>query len=219
MMFKNGQYVPVIDYMRQPPAWFHTRILVGPGAYLTPRFASEHGITHVVNCAMEYDSPEWFRLRAPGSYSCLNAIDRLDVNILDWYPQFEEVMFRFLREGTGVVYVHCQAGMNRSGSLALAYVCKRFHMPLEYTVAAVRKQRPVLLQNPVFMNQVRNFINGRLSSEKNTRLDVDRVHDRNAGLFTPDNRAGAKGVEDDASESEDGTRPAAGNDLGSVCQE
>jgi hypothetical protein len=114
------------DYLRQPPAWFSSRILVGPGAYLTPSFVNKHRITHVINCAHDVFSPEWWRKTYPARYVALYAIDSLEHNILDWFAAFESMMLQFLREGSGVVYVHCQAGMNRSGFLALAYVCKNY---------------------------------------------------------------------------------------------
>ena len=220
MMFYNGKYIPVIpEYLKQPAAWFHTRILVGPGSFLTQPFAELNRITHVINCAMENDSPKWFRTEYASRYECIEAIDSLGVNILDWFPKFETAMLKFLREGNGVVYVHCQAGMNRSGSLALAYVCKHFHLNLEEMVVTVRRQRSVLLQNPVFMDQVKEFINGCIQSEKNTRLDVDRVHDRNSGLFASDDRSGPQGLENDAGKSEGGTGLSTHNHFESLCTE
>ena len=155
--------LPIADYIRQPPAYFHTRILVGPGILLTPRFATGRGITHVINCAYEEDSPDWFRTRYPDRYVCLNAHDSYQHNILDWFAAFEQTMHRFLRDGFGTVYVHCQAGINRSASLTLAYVCKNFNMPVDGMVAIAKRQRPCMFQNSIYMNQVREFINGRLS--------------------------------------------------------
>lgn len=204
-MLMNGKYVAAPDYLRQPAAWFHNRILVGPGVFLTQRFAAENNITHVINCADDGACPEWFQERFTSNYACLRAIDSPYVNILDWYPAFENILLRFLRQGDGVVYVHCQAGMNRSGSLALAYVCKNFHLPFDATVSAVRSQRSVLLQNPIFMNQVKEFINGCVPSEKNTRLDVDRVNDGDAGLFTSDDCSGPERLQNDAGNAESGT--------------
>lgn len=193
----------VPDYLRQPPAWFHTRILVGPGAFLTPRFVAENQIGHVINCAGDDDSPQWFRKKYPHNYVCLNAIDNVYVDILYWYPTFETMMLNFLRQGNGVVYVHCQAGMNRSGSLALAYVCKHYHLPFDEMVKAVRSQRSVLLQNLVFMNQVKEFINGRVPSEKDTRVDSDGSDDGDIGLSSPDDCSGSEGVQDDARDVEE----------------
>ena len=218
MMYK-GQVALVPDYLRYPAAWFYPRILVGPGAFLTQRFAAEMNITHVINCASDGDCPEWFPERFHEKYVCLNAIDSPFTDILIWYPKFEEKLHEFLRSGSGVVYVHCQAGMNRSGSLALAYVCKNFHLPFEDVLLAVKKQRPVLLQNLVFMNQVREFINGCIQSQKNTRLDVDRVHDGNSGLFTSDDRSGLEGLIVHAGEPEDGAGKFTLNDLGPILEE
>ncbi len=160
--------VPVPDYLRYPPAYFHTRILVGPGAFLTERFVKTHNITHVINCAFDPECPAWWRQEHASRYACMRAIDSYQHNILDWYPAFEEALWTFLREGTGVVYVHCQAGMNRSAFLALTYVLKNFRQPMDVFVPSVQRQRPCMFQNVVFMNQVKEFINGCLQSEKDS---------------------------------------------------
>jgi len=186
------------NYMKDPPAFFHPRILVGPGCFLNPYFAQKHDITHVINCAFDEDSPSWWRNHNPSKYKVLNAIDNVQVNILTWYPEFEKTMHEFLREGTGVVYVHCQAGMNRSGSLALAYTCKNLDMKFDELVASVKRQRPCILQNPVFMNQVKEFINGRVQDSENTGISFLQYHDRYAGFFTPGNRADIAGIQDQA---------------------
>lgn len=149
------------QYLRDSPAYFHSRILVGAGAMLTIPFMKQYGITHVINCATDEDCPPWWQMVYPTRYAVLNAIDSAHVNILDWYRQFEATMHGFLREeGSGVVYVHCQAGINRSGFLTLAYAVKNLGMPFEGLIASVRRQRPCILQNPVFMNQVKEFVNG-----------------------------------------------------------
>ena len=176
----NKTMIPIPDYLRQSPAYFHMRILVGPGAMLTPRFAATKGITHVINCAYDNDSPEWFRIQHPSRYICLNAHDTQYHNILDWYPLFEAYLHTFLRQGNGVVYVHCQAGMNRSGFLALAYICKNFHMEIHQTMYTLQRQRPCLFQNPIYMNQVKSFINGCVPSEKDTRHSNERINDGDA---------------------------------------
>lgn len=186
------------QFMRDPPAFFHPRILVGPGAFLTPYFAQKHEITHVINCANDEHSPSWWRTVNPTKYKVLNAIDSVSVNILEWYPEFEKTMKEFLREGDGVVYVHCQAGMNRSGSLALAYTCKNLGMEFDELVASVKKQRPCLLQNPVFMNQVKEFINGRVQDSENKGIAFLQYHDRYAGFFTPGSRPISQGIQDQA---------------------
>ena len=92
---------PVPDYLRQPPAYFHTRILVGPGAFLTPRFVRDRGISHVINCAFPVDCPDWYQRIHPDRYVCLYAQDSTHHNILDWYPVFEATMHAFLRAPPG----------------------------------------------------------------------------------------------------------------------
>lgn len=159
-----------MSYLTEPAAYFSSRILVGHGSKLTPMFAHQHNITHVINCADESASPEWFKQTRPKAYACLNAIDSFEHNILDWYPAFESTLLRFLREGEGAVYVHCQAGINRSAFLALTYVVTHYGFPLERTIVTTRGQRRCMFQNPVFMNQVREFINnGRVQSQESSR--------------------------------------------------
>jgi predicted protein tyrosine phosphatase len=186
----------VAQYLREPPAWFSARILVGPGEILTPKFAQENRVTHVINCAQDIFCPMWWKVSNPKRYVFLDAIDSEQHNILDWYPKFEETLQGFLRESlNGVVYVHCHAGMNRSASLALAYVCSKYSLPLPSVVSAVRRQRPCILQNPVFMTQVKQFIqDGCVSSSQNTGLNFVRNHSGNVGLFASDDSSGAKRV-------------------------
>ena len=151
-----------------PPAKIHTNIIFGPGMYLNPGFVRAHNITHVVNCAFDKDSPLWFRLKHPNNYACLEALDSQDENILKWYPQFEKTMNDFLRsDGSGNIYVHCQCGINRSGFLALLFVCKKFGYSFEVASSAILKQRPCALTNPEYKRQVKSHLehNGRPRQE------------------------------------------------------
>jgi len=142
-------------YQRDPPALFHPNILVGAGEMLTPKFSQDWGITHVINCAEEQDSPSWFKLTNPDKYYCINAVDSLDVNILSWYQEFKAVMKQFLQDPTSMkVFVHCQCGINRSAFLAMMYVCEVFKYPLERTEFSVIRQRPCCLTNSSFRQQV-----------------------------------------------------------------
>jgi protein-tyrosine phosphatase len=191
------QYQP----FRDPPAWFHTRILVGPGVYLTPIFQLTRNISHVINCAYEVDSPAWFKNKFPDRYECLNAPDSLDADIRNWLPQFERAMQMFLRDGNGVVYVHCAAGMNRSATLALAYVCKNFYFPVDAMIQTTLKQRPCMFQNPTYMNQVRELINGRLSSEKNPGNPSRDDDWRDIGLDAPGDCSESQGLNDDTGQT------------------
>jgi protein-tyrosine phosphatase len=143
--------------MNYPAAFVYPRILVGAGSQLTPTFCQTYRITHVINCAYNEASPAWFRSNFPTKYKCINALDSETANILDWYPEFEKTLHQFLNDGDGVVYVHCQMGINRSAYLAIAYVCKRFHLNLDMIVKNMRTQRPCVCQNKAYMEQVSVF--------------------------------------------------------------
>jgi protein-tyrosine phosphatase len=201
------------QYLRDPPAFFHTRILVGPGSFLTPAFAEKYNITHVINCAHNDFSPVWWRTQFPDKYTLIEAVDSVQVNILDWYPEFEKTLHQYLREGDGVVYVHCHAGMNRSASLALAYTSKNMGMDLEELVASVRRQRPCILQNPVFMNQVREFVNGRVQDSQDKGTQFIQHYDRYARFFTPGNYTRAEGYEDQTGDSQTRSRRFTGGNI------
>ena len=187
---------PVPDYLRQPPAYFHPRILVGPGSVLTPPFVRKYGISHVINCAFPGDSPPWFRDVSPTRYVCLCAPDSPHHNILDWYPLFEETLQRFLRETShGVVYVHCQAGINRSAFLALTYVCRKFYGDGETELVALKRQRPCMFQNQVYRRQVLNFLNGCVPRAENPGLPLGSSSDGDIGLHAQGRSADPAGVD------------------------
>jgi len=144
-------------YNKDPPAHIHSQILFGPGEYLTPEFVEKYKITHVINCAQEEFSPSWFKQNNPTKYFCLNSIDSYDVEILSWYPKFKEIMNKFLNEMNEnpiIIYVHCQAGMNRSGFLYLAFLVFEYNYNIEKLELSIIKQRPCALQNIAFRREI-----------------------------------------------------------------
>jgi len=168
--FSFKTYIKVMDtwfFMRRrskgwtvdPPATIHPRILFGPGCYLDkPGFIEKYNISHVINCAFDTDCPVSFRKKFPDKYVCLDAIDSLNANILDWYPRFEATMQMFLQDPQcRNVYVHCQCGINRSGFLSVAYACKKLRFPYQDVVKSIMFQRPCALTNPTYRQQVFKF--------------------------------------------------------------
>jgi protein-tyrosine phosphatase len=95
----------------------------------------------------------------PSSYISLGAEDVVGFPLIrDYYETFEKVMDMFLREpGCRCVYVHCHAGMNRSATLLAAYLHKRFGIPMEKVVEVMAKQRPCVMTNPSFVEQLEEF--------------------------------------------------------------
>lgn len=149
-------------YQNDPPAWITPRLLVGAGCQLTREFARDFKITHVINCASPSDCPSWFPQEHPLRYTELNAVDDVKANILDWYPFFLARLSAYLRDpGVGVVFIHCQCGINRSAFLALAYAVDCFGHPWNETVRSMKSQRPCCLTNPAYWRQVKAFANSR----------------------------------------------------------
>lgn len=169
-------------YLSEPPAWFYSRILVGAGEMLTPSFLRKHNITHVINCAFPEHSPAWFRKVCPTRYACLNALDTVDVNILDWYPAFEETLSAFLRDGEGTVFIHCQCGINRSAFLALTYVVQKYGLPYDLMLATLKRNRPCMFTNPVFRKQTKEFTNGCVQNPQNEGSGGERIINGDSGL-------------------------------------
>lgn len=146
-------------WQKDPPAYIHPRILFGAGMFITPEFTAKHNITHVINCAFEADSPDWFRSKFPRKYAELNATDSLETNILDWYPRFEAAIQLFLADNNSQnIYVHCQCGINRSGFLCLAYACRKLKFDYNQVLSSILSQRPCALTNPAFRNQVQQMV-------------------------------------------------------------
>jgi protein-tyrosine phosphatase len=140
-------------YNKDPPVQVHPKILFGPGEFLTPKFVEEYKITHVINCAQEEYSPSWFKEKHRENYFCLNAIDSHNVKILSWYSRFKLMLDIFIQE-EGVTYVHCQAGINRSGFLVMAYlVFEKNYDPYSLEKMIIKK-RPCALTNTSFRTEI-----------------------------------------------------------------
>ena len=133
-----------------------SRIIVGDGPRLTHAYMEKHNITHVLNCA---DKSACKLILPQDRYICLNAIDSINVNIYDgWYDEFKEAMDRYLRNPECKnVYVHCQAGINRSVALTAGYIVRKFGVPLEKLITTMVQQRPCILTNEAFQFQLIEF--------------------------------------------------------------
>lgn len=116
-------------------------------------------ITHIMNCAEDQVCPPVAKSIVGSKYKCINAIDHPLYPILErHYSEFEKAMDGFLRDPTcSNVYVHCQAGINRSACLIIAYIVKRFGISLMKILEHTLKQRPCILTNPGFQKQLLEF--------------------------------------------------------------
>ena len=146
-------------FLSDPPAKLHPCIMFGPGVFLTTDFISKNKITHVINCASNSDVPSIIPEIFKNNYKVLNAVDSPFVDITIWFPEYALHMNKFLQDkNCKMVYVNCQAGMNRSGFLTVLYSCLKFKYRFEDACRAVILQRPCALMNPVFYKQVEQYI-------------------------------------------------------------
>lgn len=153
-------------FMKDAPARLHPNILVGAGCMLTPAFALKHRITHVINCASDCDSAEWVVEEYASNYTCIYAVDSINNDITNWYDEFELTLSSFLRSPEcNTVYIHCQAGINRSAFLTLLYCCTRLHYNFDKTCKSMLVQRPCALTNFVYYDQVKTYIKNRTCKE------------------------------------------------------
>jgi len=69
---------------------------------------------------------------------------------LEWLR--EQVSFvESARDSSRVVFVHCRAGISRSGMVMTAYIMKREKWSRDQTLKYIRTKRPVVRPNPAFM--------------------------------------------------------------------
>jgi len=153
-------------YMKDGPARVHPNLLIGAGCMLTPEFVQKHKITHIINCASDCDSPEWIPETFGPKYTCLYAVDSFESDITHWYSNFESVASSFLRSpDCNTVYIHCQAGINRSACLTLLYCCCRLQYNVDVTSKSIMCQRPCAFTNYVYYDQVKQYIKNHTGKE------------------------------------------------------
>jgi hypothetical protein len=127
-------------------------------------------------------------------------VDSPNANILHWYFIFEQTMSAMLREkGSGTVFVHCQCGINRSAFLSMTYITKNFGFDFDETVKSLKRQRPCMFTNPIYMKQTKEFVSslhGRVSSEEDSGDKRLGILDGNSGLGSSGTRSGYAGNQD-----------------------
>jgi dual specificity MAP kinase phosphatase len=118
------------------------------------------GIDHVLNVTAV--SPTYAMSEAI-TYKQLHAADNGYQNL----KQYFEEAFDFIdlaRSRSGSVLIHCQAGVSRSPTIAVAYLIKQFPMSLVDAYKFVKNRRSIISPNLNFMGQLLEFEQGILKS-------------------------------------------------------
>jgi predicted protein tyrosine phosphatase len=69
---------------------------------------------------------------------------------IDWLREQVEFVDSQRRAGN-TVYIHCFAGISRSGMVVIAYLMLKNHWTVNEALAFVRSKRPIVRPNPAFM--------------------------------------------------------------------
>ena len=113
------------------------------------------GITHVLNCAAESvkTGQQYYQQSGVNHYKEFAAEDCKDYDVMQ---HFEE-MLNFVNEAKaqgGKVFIHCEAGVNRSGSLCIAYAMVDQKMPLLASAMHCKERRGRICTNKAFQFQL-----------------------------------------------------------------
>merc|ERR1711971_1165553 len=134
-------------------------------------------ILNVTAKAATYSIPSGFQ------YKHLEAADNGFQNL----RQFFEEAFEFIEAAKAAnsgVLIHCQAGISRSPTIAIAYLMKNYGMPMAEAYKFVKTKRSIISPNLNFMGQLWEYeqvlknVNG-----SNTKEDtIDTIDNQNMSL-------------------------------------
>ncbi len=126
-----------------------------------------YSVTHILNMATGVQNyfPETF---------IYLKIDLLDLPTADLASQLPRCL-RFIDDAlrsdcTNRVLLHCNAGVSRSASVAIAYLMEQHRLTLSEAICRLKAVRPSIRPNDGFMQQLRNFERRLINSGSNDAL-------------------------------------------------
>jgi len=114
------------------------------------------GIDHVLNVTAVKPT---YQQSSKITYKQLHAADNGSQNI----KQYFEEAFTFIDQARGCkgsVLIHCQAGVSRSPTIAIAYLIKYFSMSMVEAYKFIKNRRSIISPNLNFMGQLLEFEQG-----------------------------------------------------------
>ncbi|KAI1720057.1 dual specificity phosphatase, catalytic domain-containing protein [Ditylenchus destructor] len=132
---------------------------IATGIYLSSQDVAQEldllastGITHVVNAATAVSNfyPKHFK------YLALPALDCPTQDLRQYFDSAFAFMHEAVEKG-GKVLVHCNAGISRSSTIAIAYIMKFEKKSLNAAFQQVKTVRTVARPNVGFMQQLEKF--------------------------------------------------------------
>lgn len=110
------------------------------------------GVTHVINLASFVDN--FFKEKLV--YKTISARDIPEFKISVHFEEANDFIDEAIK-ADGVVFVHCNAGISRAGSVVTAYVMKTLRMGFEAALAFVKSKRSVVRPNAGFVEQLKEY--------------------------------------------------------------
>ncbi|KAF7656772.1 hypothetical protein LDENG_00036140 [Lucifuga dentata] len=89
-------------------------------------------------------------------YKTLNVLDVPDTDITSYLGECSSFIDQ-AREQSGVVLVHCNAGVSRSASVVIGYLMLKEGLSFDDAYAQVKLARPSIRPNPGFYQQLQNY--------------------------------------------------------------
>lgn len=110
----------------------------------------EHGITHIVNCAIELPN---YHAGQGIKYKSLKLNDNHHQSI----HHILEPIHNFIRKTTASknkVLVHCAAGKSRSAAVVIYHMMKTYNLPFYDALDLLKQVRPIVRPNIGFRQQL-----------------------------------------------------------------
>ncbi|ESN95355.1 hypothetical protein HELRODRAFT_86834 [Helobdella robusta] len=115
---------------------------------LNAQLLADRHVTHVINVTSHLPMP------LPGiQYKRIPASDSSCQNLKQYFDE----AIKFIdeaRSSNGRVMVHCQAGVSRSATIAMAYIMTRYRVSMMKAFKIVKKSRPIIAPNFNFLGQL-----------------------------------------------------------------
>ena len=147
--------------MKGPPQYC---VAVSPDVYIGSQRNADDvdelrriGITHVLNMAgtrrFDFSRSPYPRNSGIDGYLLIPAEDHEDFNIMRHFPDALNFIEK-AKKKKGKTLVHCNLGINRSGSVCAAHLMRHENMSLLHAVQLLKQKRSVVICNRGFRRQL-----------------------------------------------------------------
>ncbi|XP_024237642.1 dual specificity protein phosphatase 19-like [Oncorhynchus tshawytscha] len=109
-------------------------------------------VSHILNVAygVKNNFPDLF------SYKTVTILDIPETDITSYLQECSQFIDQAKTE-SGVVLVHCNAGVSRAASVLIGYLMYREGLGFDEAFAVVKEARPSIRPNPGFHEQLKNY--------------------------------------------------------------